>query len=335
MKILQERIQNPLVLDYKHIDERLKDGWQVLVQFSHPIYTDKILIEINDLCKKYDHNFSVRFYGESFDCKTLFRIPDVKSIYLDCLREVKNLEFLTQLMFLKRLALGIFELKETDILASQNLQNLQELFLGETRTKAFNLKHITNLSNLVSLRLSGHTKNIDSVGQLSNLKFLSLNSISKVPLGFVNNLRNLTTLNIILGGRSNINEIQENNISNLEIVLVRGFNNFDSISNFKNLKTLKIEDQIQLNELHFDSQLPKLEDFKLVNCKSLTTLTGIDNLTALNKLIIYNTALDFDNFIKSDLPACLKALQFCTAKLKVDKVIKERLLELGYDTGFH
>ncbi|MGO8056515.1 hypothetical protein, partial [Rhizobium leguminosarum] len=75
----------------------------------------------------------------------------------------------------------------------------------------------------------------------------------------------LKTLNFILGSRDNIKEIEENEIENLEIVWVRGFNDLSNISKFKNLKTLKIEDEIQLPMVHFDKTLTSLTDLKIIN----------------------------------------------------------------------
>ncbi len=328
--ILQNRIQNPKELNRQLIAQQIKLGWDVIVQFSDNFYTDKLLNEINNLCKRYDSHFGVRFYGHTFDCKNLERIPDVKYLSLDCMLEVKNLEIVTKLMHLERFGLGVFEMKETEILGAENLHKIKYLMLTETRTKAFNLDHLRNYHNLTTLMVCGHTKNIDSIGELSQLNQLNLNSISKAPLHFINKLKELKTLKIILGGRSNIEEIEKNNIENLEIVWVRGFNNLSNISNFGKLKTLLVEDNIQLKELHFDQLLKDLEDIKLLNCKTFTTFTGIDKLNKLSHLRIYKTAIDFENFVKLPRPDSLKTLAFYTTKAKIDKVIKERLKSMGY-----
>lgn len=331
--ILQNRIQNPKELDRQLIEQQIKSGWDVIVQFSDKFYTDELLNEINNLCKHYDSHFGVRFYGHTFDCKNLERIPDVKYLSLDCMLEVKNLEIVTKLMYIERFGLGIFEMKETEILGAENLHKIKYLMLTDTRTKAFNLEHLRNYHNLTTLMVCGHTKNIDAIGELHKLNQLNLNSISKVPLHFINKLKELKTLKIILGGRSNIEEIEKNDIENLEIVWVRGFNNLSNISNFGRLKTLQIEDNIQLNELHFDHHLEDLEDFKLLNCKTFTTLSGIEKLKKLSHLRIYKTAIDFENFVKLPRPDSLKILAFYTSKAKIDKIIKERLKSMGYTDG--
>lgn len=331
--IRQNRIQNPKELDHQLIEQQIKLGWDVIVQFSDKFYTDKLLNEINNLCMQYDSHFGVRFFGHTFDCKNLDRIPEVKYLSLDCMLEVKNLEIVSKLMHLERFGLGVFEMKETEILGAENLHKIKYLMLAETRTKAFNLDYLRNYHNLNTLMVCGHIKNIDSIGEISQLNQLNLNSISKTPLNFINKLKELKTLKIILGGRNNIEEIEKNDIENLEIVWVRGFNSFNNISNFTKLKTLLIEDNIQLKELHFNQSLNNLEKFKLLNCKTFTTLKGIEKLKSLSHLRICKTAIDFENFIKLPLPDSLKIFAFYTSKAKIDKTIKERLKSIGYIEG--
>lgn len=334
--IRQNRIQNPINIDLLSIDNDLKEGIHVIVQFSDKLYNDKILSEINELCLKYDYNFSVRFYGHysgSFDCKTLEKIPNVKSLFIDCLTKSENLETITLLKHLQRLSLGVFELKETEILNAENFKKLNELIITDTRTKALNLDYLKDYKNLTSLIICGHTKNIEVVGNLSNLEYLGLNSISKVPLQFVNKLKKLKTLGFVLGGRDNLDEIEENNIETLEIIRIRGFSSFKNIANFSKLKNLKIEDQIQLTELKFNKPFSFLQDFKLINCKTFKSLTGLENLQALKQLRVYKTDIDFDSFIKQQFPKSLDILAFYTSKTKIDNVIHNRLKAMGYRDG--
>ena len=332
----QSRINNPENIDRLLIEKDLKDGKLVIVQFSDKLYPDKILSDLNELCLEYDDNFSVRFYGHyqgSFDCKTLSKLPNIKALWLDCLLKADNLEVLTELQNLRRLSLGVFELKETEIFKATNLKNLKELIIGETRTKALNLQYLESYKDLNYLIICGHTKNIDVIGKLTDLEYLGLNSISKVKLDFVNKLKSLKSLHFVLGGRENLDEIGENEIETLEIIRVRAFNSLKNISNFKKLKTLLIEDQIQLTELQFDKEISTLTDFKLINCKTFKSLTGLEKLSRLNQLRIYKTDINFEEFINQQFPKSLDILAFYTAKTKIDKGIKERLLKLGYKDG--
>ena len=323
-------------VDENFIDNELKAGEEVIVQFSNKTYDDKALAHLNELCSRYDKNFAIRFYGfysGAFDFNTLLKIPNVKNLYVDCLTKAENINAIEQLQNLGKLSLGVYELKETEILNSPNLKRLTELIITDTRTKAFNLEYLKDYKDLKSLIISGHNKNIDAVGELSSLEYLSFNSIKKTPVDFVNKLRKLKTLKFILGGRENIHEIEENEIEHLKIVWVRGFNDLSNISNFKKLKTLLVEDNIQLPGIRFDKDLTYLEDLKILNCKTLNSLTGLENLASLKQLRIYKTAIEFDKLINQRLPKDLKTFAFYTNKQKVDNEIKQVLASKGFTDG--
>lgn len=329
----QKRIDNPKKIDRRLIESQLKNGDHIIVQFSDTVYSDRMLSKLNKLCAKYDKSFSIRFYGhysKVFDCKVVQKIPNVKSLYIDCIIKAENVDYISKLENLERLSLGIYELKETEILDSENFKKLTELIIGETKTKAFNLSYLKEFKSLKFLIISGHTKNINSVSELTKLEYLGLNSISKVKLGFINSLNKLKTLYFALGGRENLDEIEENNIEELQIIRVRGFNSLRNISKFSSLKTLLIEDQIKMEQLDFDKANPNLTDFKLINCNTFKKLSGISNLSSLKHLRIYKTAIDFDSFIKQPFPESLKILAFYTTKSKIDKTIRARLDELNY-----
>ena len=330
----QNRIDNPTNFDLDYIDKELKDGKHLIVQFSEKTYTDEKLFTLNRLCEKYDKSFGVRFYGHysnTFDCTILLKIPEVKCLYVDCLLNADNLSALTELYKLQKLSLGVYELKETEILNSKNLKQLTELILTETKSKAFNLEYLNEYSNLKYLILGGHTKNISAIGNVQTLEYLSLNSIKKTSLEFVNKLKELKTLNIILGGRENIHEIDDSAIEHLKIVWVRGFNDISNIIKFKKLKSLILEDNIKLEKIDFDKEMPFLKTLKIANCKTLNSLTGLRNLTSLDRIGIYQTNIDFDTFIKQDLPASLKAVRFYTSKNKLkNDAIKIRIKAKGY-----
>ncbi|HEY9001106.1 MAG TPA: hypothetical protein VIM89_07125 [Mucilaginibacter sp.] len=332
----QERIQDPLSINRRFIEGNLNEGKEVIVQFSGETYNDKILSELNELCLKYDESFSIRFYGfygTSFDCKCTTKIPNVKSLYVDCLIKAHNIEAITYLKYLKKLSIGIYELTQTEILDAESFQNLNRLVIGNTKSKALNLEYLKKYHNLSHLIIAGHTKNIEAVGDIKRLNTLNLNSISKVSLSFVNHLRNLKSLYIALGGRESIQEINENEIENLGLIWIRGFNDINNIKNFKRLKTLIIEDQIRLPQINFEEPLTQLEDIKIINCKTLNSMTGIEKLSRLHQLRIYKTNIDFDSFIKQPLPSSLKILAFYTTKTKVDKDIKASLKTMGYTDG--
>ena len=332
----QKRILDPDIIDQALVEQALKENDEVIIQFSDKTYNDKILSELNELCDRYGDNFTIRFYGHHsnrFNCKIVNKIPNVKSLCVDCLLKADHVEAITKLNNLKKLVLGVYELNETEILSAPNFKNLTKLFISDTKTKALNLEYLKVYNQLEYLIVCKHTKNINAIGELKKLNQLSLNSISKVPIGFVNQIPNLKTLRIILGGRENIHELEGSTIEHLDLIWIRGFNNLSNISNFKNLKSLLVEDNIQLPSIHFDQTLTALKDIKILNCKTLASVTGLGSLPALNNLRIFRTNVDFYSFINQPLPPSLKILAFGTWKAKIDKDIKSVLQARGFSDG--
>lgn len=329
----QVRITDPEVIDKDLITKELQNGSHVIVQFSEEHYYLTLLDELNVLCSTYTHNFAVRFFGHynsTFNCNFLLKIPNVKALYIDCLEYADNLEVITLLKELKMISIDIYNIDYPEILNSDNFRFLEILIISGTK-KSINLEYLKKCKELKALIISGKTRNIDTIGDVVNLEFLSLNSISGSSLNFINRLKKLNTLKIILGGRDNINEIEMNNIETLELIRVRGLNNLDNLNLFKGLRNLLIEDQIQISQIHFQSNLDKLEDLKLLNCKQLNSISGLVNLESLKQIRIYKTNIDFNSLINDPLPKSLKIFGFFTTKAKKDKQIEKTLLNMGYN----
>lgn len=327
----QVRINDSSTLDREQIENELRNGSHVIVQFSHPSYYETLLHEVDEICAEWDENFGVRFYGHyslSFDCNTVLQIPNVKTLYVDCLDHAHHTEALARLENLYYLNMSIYELEDAEILKSEALQSLRMLSLISVK-KTVNLEHLKEYARLKILSTGGKVKGLDTIGQLNQLESLSLNSISKLPVNFINHLGQLKTLKFFLGGRENIREIEENEIETLEIVRVRGFNDIQNITKFRKLRRLLIEDQIQLGAIHFHEALKDLEEIVILNCKGLTSLTGLDQLHSLQTLRIYKTSIDFDSFIRQKLPDSLSNLHFATSKRKEDQAIQKSLMEMG------
>jgi len=325
-------INNPVTLDRVQIKQDLRDGNQVIVQFSHPDYYGSILEEVDELCERLDENFGVRFYGHyslSFDGLTLLRIPHVKMLHLNSLVQAHNTETLSTLEHLNSLNLGIYELENSELLGIDSLRSLRDLVIMSDK-KILNLQYFKHFDHLEHLHVGGKVKNLDAIGNLEGLNYLVLHSISKLPLHFINRLKRLKHLRILLGGREHIQDIEENDIDNLEICRVRGFHDLSNITRFRALTSLKIEDQAQLRDIDFDRGMEGLKELTISNCKGLSHLSGMERLPSLSKLRIFKTAIDFDSFIQQKLPGTLSEFEFTTSKSKVDQEIQDSLSKRGF-----
>jgi protein phosphatase 1 regulatory subunit 7 len=326
-------IDNPTFIDSIFIDSELTKGKTVLIQFSDSNYEMNKLTQINDLCKFYDQNLAIRFYGHyftKFDCSVVKKIPYVKNLSIDGLKDVENVHALTELENLKVFKLGIYDLKEPEFFQGDNFKQLIELDINSTTSKNLNLQYIRNFKSLKYLTIEEHTKNIEAIGEVSDLEYLCLRSINKKSVEFINNLKKLKTLRFLLGSRENIREIGENEIENLELSWVKGLNDVNNISNFKKIKVVLIEDNIKLPKINFDTELSELTNLTILNCKGLHSLTGIENLTSLTQCIIGKTDIEFDTIIKQKLPPTLKVFEFYTGKKSIDLNVEAILHKKGY-----
>ena len=242
---MQDRINDPSEISESDIAARISSGKRVILQFSCPSYTSKILQKIDVFCRRYGDSLEIRFYGHysgDFDCSVVRQIPSVTSLSVDCLTSASNVQALYELPHLRSLSLGIYELNEPRFLHSRNLQSLHSLTLGESKGNALDLSPLATFANLRKLVLVGHTKSIESLGALKQLTSLTLSRIKNtVSLGFVSYLDDLRELTLILGGRSGISEITHPALRKLEIIRVHGFEQFTTEA-FPALEELKIED---------------------------------------------------------------------------------------------
>lgn len=330
------RLDNPTPLDFPAIKREVAQGNTVTVQYSGPSYTPLSLEALNTLCGELDANLCIRFYGHyfaPFDCANLKHLPLVKNLELNCMNAVENIDELKQLQCLVRLNIGIFELNVPDFLSWENLRSIAVLGIPATRKNNIDLQYLSGYRNLVTLFLGGHVRNLDAIGTLPQLTELSLNLPATASLEFLNRLPNLRSLRFILGGRANLDEIVTYPLEQLEIVRVRGLSSLNNLHRFRNLKSLIIEDQIQLKTLDFGTELRNLTSVRLINCKNLETVSGLPHLLKLNSLRVFGTAIDFDDVVHQELPESLEIFAFYTKNKRKDSAIIERLTQLGYSGG--
>lgn len=330
----QERITNPSSVERAVIESKIAEGYLVILQFDKPPYSPELLKRINNLCGEFGEKLEVRFYGHygtHFDASVLRSLPDVAALSIDCLFDVTNLAALNELANLRCLSLGIYNLDDSQILESLQLQNLKKLSIGESLKVNFDLAPLQASHSLTNLYVEKHTKNIDSLATLPALHDLTLRCISKKQgIGFVSKIQSLRRLVVILGGRTDISEVIHPSLEELEIIRVMGFTNFDSIVGFPSLRSLKIEDQIRLEKLLFTELNGKIKSVRIWNCKKLKILKGLEHLNELQSLWIGQTELEVDEILQQRLSPSLKEFAFGSNTRKKSEEISKKLAALGY-----
>lgn len=328
------RLQDITTVDRSYIESIIAQGDRPIIQFSTPGYSTELLQQIDALCSEFGAKLEVRFYGHnwtSFDASSLTLLPNVAWLSIDCLRSVVNLNALFQLTRLRRLSLGIFELNQADILDRLQADALEELYVCETRKSEIDLSSLARCHSLSRLYIAGHTRGFDSLAESHSISELTLRSIpKKQSLGAVSRMRGLRALTIILGGRADIEEISHPQLRRLEIVWVRGLASLGSLTRFPALERLRVEDQLKLLSVDFETTPSELHDLQIFNCKNLEKIGGLAHLSKLKTFRIGRTKLDFEKLLEAGLPASLRCVAVYTRRKKIDEAMRQRLDALGY-----
>src|SRR5205814_8856584 len=92
----------------------------------------------------------------------------------------------------------------------------------------------------------------------------------------------------------------------LEVCRVLGLVELGSLARFRELTWLSVSDQARLTGLNFSAPDSKLKMIRLVNCKSMRALSGLETLSRLEDLLISRTAMTPEALLALRLPPSLR-----------------------------
>jgi len=326
------RINDPSSLSRADLQNILSRGASPTVQFSKPTYSPKLLKEVNGFCQEYGSNLEVRFYGHysgAFDASALRFLPDVQWLSIDCLQRIENDEEVFRLENLRKFSFGVYYYDRSDLLARIKIDGLLRLVLADNDKRNFDLEPLEECSELEEFYLNGHTKNIGVLSKLPCLRFLSLGSISKkTRLEFASGIQQLNSLTIILGGREAIDEVRHESLRELRIVRVKAFESLGDMSRFPKLRKLVVEDQIRLNTI--DLRGTDLREVSVHNCKNLSEIDGLLDLSDLRLFATSRTKLDLELLLRADWPKSMEVVGLFSTSDRWNEKAREKLAERGY-----
>lgn len=302
------------------------------IQFSEPAaYNNARLRVVDEICHSAGQSVSVRFYGHyssTIDCAVVSQLPACRSLFLDCLQPLANVEAIAGMQPLQTFGINIFEANYDKVLRYPSVQAASTLFVGTNRKTDWDLQPLGDFANLRTLSVGGQNKNIGVLGEMNGIRSLWLHSIPrKSPLAFVSCMTGLKQLKLMLGGRDNMDEVSHLHLHDLEVIWVKALTRLDC-SAFPALRMLKVEDQAKIVTL----DLRKNADLRKVhisNCKMLEQV-NIEALENLKSLFIAKTAIDPKAFLASSPPRTLTAFDLCGYGLRRDAEIEALLRSRGY-----
>jgi hypothetical protein len=171
------------------------------------------------------------------------------------------------------------------------LTKLKRLGITKNVKSTVSLKILESLTNLQTL-FTSISKDIQTIGGLKHLHFLSLREIKNENLNFLTQLEKLNTVWLSLGSYGNFKAITEiKNLKKLSIHQVKGFDNLsanETLSNCKNLEALQLQDLKHIESFDFLTNLKLLKYLQIEGLKNIETYEPILNCSSLETLLAYN-----------------------------------------------
>jgi hypothetical protein len=161
---------------------------------------------------------------------------------------------------------------------------LRELRIAAPASK-LDLSPLARLRSLTALSIEGSAKNLEIVGRLTKLEYLSLRSVRLENLETLRPLENLRSLGIGFGGAANLEPIAEiGRIEDLQLARVKGLANAEPIATMPHLRRLSLAALRGLDTLPDLSFATELEVVWLENMKSLNDLSPLGSAPTLREV---------------------------------------------------
>lgn len=334
LKVNSGRVSDPSQLSPADILSAQKSHGELVVQFSGPeTCSPSILHSLNEACKLADDQLQVRFYGHygtRFDAALLQHLPDVRNLAVDCLSEVEHEEEIGRLPKLTQLSFGVFEFDRPNFLETLNLSQLERLTLSENRKRNIDLSPLAQCTAMQELFINGHARGVDAVARLQSLQKLWLSAYAKTnSLHFISTIPQLKQLTLVLGGRTDLDDLASDTLELLQILRVRGLASLSNLSRLPSLAALRVEDQLQIERI--DLTEAKLERLWVYNCKNLRELPGLEQQNRIREFFASKVAMDLNELRDWDWFPSTRSVQLFSGSRKWNEDTKDRLAARGLD----
>ena len=261
-----------------------------VLQFSDTPAPDAIA-QANAFCREFGAEVQLRFFGfgwRAFDTALLRDLPDVANLSIDTIRAITDFAPVAALPKLTRLRFGVHEHPDGRFLEALDLARFTHLTLAANKRRNFDLAPLGAAAALEQLFVQGHHRNIEAISALPRLADVSLSGFPKRhDLAFLNDLKPLRSLLLILGSRASIAEFTHAELTKLRIVWVRELEALGPLRRFAALEALAIEDQLRLTSLDLSGL--DLRRLTVTNCKTLGEIIGLETQTRLEHCVVRGT----------------------------------------------
>jgi hypothetical protein len=207
-----------------------------------------------------------------------------------------DLEFLRHFSFLSGFQVDVLDLSSFDGLRHLP-ENLTSLALGQTRSRRHSLTLLSRFPALRELYIEGHAKDFTAVGDLKQLRTLTLRSVTLPDLDVLTTLPELRSLALKLGGTTNLACLPRIALRYLEVWMVRGLADLAVIAQLEHLQYLFLQSLKNVRRLPSLAALTQLRRVHLETMRGLTDLEPVAEAPALEELLVLDMRqLDLEAF---------------------------------------
>ena len=169
--------------------------------------------------------------------------------------------------------------------------DIESLRIAATNSLRLSLGFISRFKKLQSLSLEKHTKDIDVLSDVKQLRRLAIRSITMPNLETISGLNNLKSLEIRLGGTKNLSLLPNlTQLEYLELWAINKIENIDAISDTSSLKRIYLDQLKNVKNVSSLKQLAKLKWLGLCRMKGLESLEWVSKAPVLEEFSITETS---------------------------------------------
>lgn len=314
-----------------------------ILEIKDDIFLNCIVLEENLKVEEYKslekHIFSqkinvllsiYRDFSENLSMKFLQSIPSLKKLRLTNFSSFSDFEDVEIMSDIEDLSIERCDIEFFEILKIMPT-NITKLSLGSLKAKKLNIDFISRFEKLESLYVEGHSKGIEAIGRLINLKELTLRSISHPSLYFLKDLNHLTSLDIKLGTVKDFSILPKmTNIKYLELWYIKGLTDISFISEMKELQSLHLESLSNITTLPNFDTMQKFRRIRLMNMNGLSDFSSLKTAPKLQDFFftIINKQLPEDIIPVLENPTLINMYVYFPSEKK-NKLFQSLVLKCG------
>lgn len=181
--------------------------------------------------------------------------------------------------------------KTNDLTELSKLTNLRKLGISKCMKSNASLKLLLPLENLEAL-YTDISKDVEMIGNIRKLKFLSLSEIKHGDLDFLTTLDDLRTIWLSLGSFQSFSGLSKiKKLERLQVHQVRGFESDkvnEVLGNCKEVWALKLDNLKHIIDLDFVPSMRNLKYLSLEGVKNLDSYEKLKSSSTLEAIVGYD-----------------------------------------------